>query len=101
MDLTPRDARIMDRFRVVAAAEAISLLALFGVAMPLKYGAGLPEPVTLVGWVHGILFLWYVWALISAARVAGWSVVTVIAGLAASVVPFGPFVFHRWVERRA
>ena len=28
--------------------------------MPLKYLADVPEPVTVVGWIHGVLFMAYV-----------------------------------------
>jgi integral membrane protein len=87
-------------FRAIATAEALSLLALFGVAMPLKYAFGRPEAVAWVGWIHGILFLVYLVALLSAARVGGWRLPVVLAGLAASLVPFGPFVLHAWLDRR-
>ncbi|MSP17466.1 MAG: DUF3817 domain-containing protein, partial [Myxococcales bacterium] len=41
------------RLRVVAFAEGCSFLLLLGVAMPLKYLAGLPLAVRLVGSLHG------------------------------------------------
>lgn len=46
--------------RLLAIIEGISLLILFFVAMPLKYYYGMPEAVTLVGWMHGILFMGFV-----------------------------------------
>ncbi len=39
--------------------EGVSLLLLLGVAMPLKYLAGQPLAVTVVGSVHGALWVIY------------------------------------------
>ena len=44
-------------FRKTGIAEGISFLVLLLVAMPLKYFAGIPIAVTIVGSVHGILFI--------------------------------------------
>jgi len=82
-------------FRWVGRAEGLSLLVLMGVAMPLKYALGQPEAVQWVGWVHGILFLVYVIALGSVARVEAWSWGRIGLGVFASMVPFGPFVLER------
>ncbi len=86
-------------FRWISRAEGLSLLLLFGVAMPLKYAFGEPAAVQWVGWVHGILFLVYVIALGSAARVGSWPLNRVAMGLIASLVPFGPFLFERFADR--
>jgi integral membrane protein len=43
---------------VLALVEGASLVALLGIAMPLKYFAGLPMAVSVVGMAHGLLFLW-------------------------------------------
>ena len=44
-------------FRKVALAEGVSFLVLLGIAMPLKYFANMPLAVTVVGGLHGILFI--------------------------------------------
>jgi len=44
--------------RLMTLLEGASLIALFCIAMPLKYMAGMPEAVSLVGPIHGVLFLW-------------------------------------------
>ena len=46
-----------NRFRNIALAEGISFLALLLIAMPLKYFANLPMAVTIMGSIHGILFV--------------------------------------------
>jgi len=43
---------------ILALVEGTSLVALLGIAMPLKYFADLPMAVSVVGMAHGLLFLW-------------------------------------------
>ena len=47
----------MGRLRAVGMVEAVSFLLLLGVAMPLKYFAGMPLAVKIAGWIHGLLFI--------------------------------------------
>ena len=54
----------LGRFRAIALIEGISSIALFFVAMPLKYLAGKEETrafgedmVSVVGMAHGVLFI--------------------------------------------
>lgn len=89
-------------FRKVAFAEGISFLVLLFIAMPLKYFASMPMAVTIVGGLHGILFVAFI-AL--AYEVKGtykkdfkW---LVKAGLA-SILPFGTFVMDKqWKKEEA
>lgn len=81
--------------RSIGLTEGVSFLLLLGIAMPLKYAAGLPEAVLAVGWVHGILFVSYAaivfWAYGKRrlpARWVGWCAL-------ASILPFGTFVIDR------
>ena len=55
------------RLRAVGLAEGVSFLLLLGVAMPLKYAAGYPQAVRIVGWVHGLFFMGYCWTLFETA----------------------------------
>ncbi len=84
--------------RVVALVEAISYLVLLGVAMPLKYVRGEPLAVTVVGMLHGLLFLLLVWLLLRAHFEAKWSKRRVWLVFAASLVPLWPFVLDRRVR---
>ena len=61
------------RLRMVGQVEAVSFLLLLGVAMPLKYLAGIPLAVKVVGWTHGLLFMGFCIALIQAKSAANWS----------------------------
>ena len=89
----------LGRFRLAGFAEGVSFLVLIGIAMPLKYFAGLPIYVRVVGMTHGVLFLSYVVALVQAHTEYGWSVKRSLALFAAALLPFGPFVAERRLLR--
>ena len=78
--------------RKIALIEAVSYLVLLGIAMPLKYLAGEPAAVRVVGMAHGVLFLLYVLAVFQAAAEYGWKLKLIAQLLVASLLPFGPFV---------
>ena len=80
------------RLRTIGLIEGISFLVLLGVAMPLKYFAGLPQAVTVVGWLHGLLFITFCIALTQAHQEAKWTVSRTGGVLVAALLPFGPFV---------
>lgn len=87
------------RLRLVGLVEAMSFLLLLFIAMPLKYGAGIPEPVTIIGAAHGGLWVLYLLVLADTTYRVRWNWTWVLGGLMASVWPFGPFVFDRWLVR--
>ena len=80
--------------------EGVSFLVLLGIAMPLKYAAGLPQMVLVVGWAHGVLWMLYVLAALRASVAYRWSFGTLLLAGVASMLPFGPFVFDRWVRKK-
>lgn len=79
----------------MAKAEAVSFLLLVGVAMPLKYLAGRPLAVSVVGAIHGGLFLLFCAALLRTLLVARWPFLRAAVIFVASLLPFGPFVVDR------
>ena len=78
--------------RATAVVEAISFLVLLGVAMPLKYLAGMPMAVKVVGWAHGALFVAFCAALLYTVVAARWSVGRAALVFVAALVPLGPFL---------
>lgn len=82
--------------RVVSLAEGISYLVLLGIAMPLKYGANLPEAVRIVGAIHGGLFVVFCFALLRATLAARWPFSRAGLVFIASLIPFAPL----WLDRR-
>ena len=91
----------LDRFRLVAFLEGLSFLVLLFVAMPLKYLAGLPQAVRVVGMAHGVLFVAFVLLLLQVAVERGWSLRRVAAAFGASLVPFGTFWLDRSLKQEA
>lgn len=77
--------------RSVAFLEGLSYLLLLFFAMPLKYLRDLPLAVSVVGPIHGALFIWLgmlvVGGLTSRGRSKGWGVRIMIAAL----LPFAMF----------
>ena len=51
------------RFKWISLAEGLSFLLLLGIAMPLKYGFDMPLAVKYLGWVHGALFVVYIYVV--------------------------------------
>ncbi|HYR28558.1 MAG TPA: DUF3817 domain-containing protein [Thermoanaerobaculia bacterium] len=85
--------------RQLALVEGISTLVLFGIAMPLKYFADMPMAVRIVGSLHGALFVALVMMLLVAIRKVPISPGLAAAGIAAAVVPGGPFLLDRYLAR--
>src|SRR5690349_9364815 len=83
----------------VGSAEALSLLLLLFVAMPVKYIGKNPILVEWVGAIHGGLFLLYIASAFAVARTLNWRWYYVIFAGFASVVPFGPLIFEAWLRR--
>lgn len=87
----------LGRLRIIAFLEGISFLVLLGIAMPLKYFAGLPQAVRVVGMAHGVLFVLFVLLLIQVAIEKSWSFKKSALSFVSSLVPFGTFYADaRW-----
>ena len=84
--------------RRIALIEGWSFLILLGIAMPLKYMAGMPMAVKIVGWAHGVLFVLLCWALLQTLLNTKWSIFRCAAVFIASLLPFGPFLLDRKME---
>ena len=87
------------QLRLVALLEGTSFLILLFVAMPLKYLAGLPLAVRIVGSVHGALFLMFLAVLYRAGRARGWPLRRWVIAFGSSIVPFGTFFFDSSLRR--
>lgn len=87
-----RDAALLRALIVMGIVEGTSTILLFFVAMPLKYLADMPMAVTVVGSIHGLLFIVYVAMLLLAMRRVPLPRSLTVWGLIGAVVPFGPFL---------
>ncbi|QDH80743.1 DUF3817 domain-containing protein [Echinicola soli] len=92
--------RVLNRFRIISYAEGISYLLLLFIAMPLKYTMDMPLAVKYTGWVHGLLFIAYVYLIFPTRRSLNWTFRRTLFALIASVLPFGPFLFDRKLRQQ-
>jgi integral membrane protein len=75
--------------------EGLSLLLLMGVAMPIKYLAGDPSYVRVIGAIHGGLFLVFVAGIAYFASKDNWGRRLTVEALVSSSIPFGMFYFAK------
>jgi integral membrane protein len=83
------------RFRIIAVTEGISFLVLLLIAMPLKYMLDIPEPVTILGWIHGVLFMVFIFFAILVFTYFEKEGMWLVKALLSSLIPFGPFILGR------
>ena len=81
------------RFRLVALLEAVSYLALL-TATVVHRGFDGPDAVSVLGPIHGILFLAYALLTLLVREEQGWSGWQTVLVLIASALPFGAFVVN-------
>lgn len=87
------------KIRLIGILEGISYLILLGIAMPLKYYGDKPEAVKYVGWIHGLLFIFFVIAIAMGYFFLNWKLKKSVAAFIASLLPFGTFVFDRQLRK--
>lgn len=87
------------RLRLAGLLEGTSFLFLVFVAMPQKWIGGNEEAIRIPGWIHGVLFILFCFALLDAWKHAGWSLKTSAKVFVAALLPFGPFVIEPWLRR--
>lgn len=87
-------------FRAVALVEGVTTIALFLVAMPLKYWAGNPVLVPPVGMAHGIAWLAYLVAMLICLPGKGFTAPEVLRTFVAALFPFGTFLNDPMIRRK-
>jgi integral membrane protein len=89
----------LGRLRLLGILEGISLLVLLAVAMPMKYLAGNPHPVKIVGWIHGGLFVLFMIAVLMVAYQRKWKFIKFLLAFLAAFFPFGTFIFDAQLKK--
>lgn len=87
-------------FRYIALVEGVTTLALFLVAMPLKYFFDYPALVPPVGMIHGWAFIIYIVAMIIALWGKGFTPLEWARTTIASFFPFGTFLNEPFLKRK-
>ena len=86
-------------FRKVAFAEGVSFLVLLLIAMPLKYFANLPMAVSVVGGLHGVLFVGFIILAYLVKEEYKKSFGWMLKAFIASIIPFGTFYMDKEWKR--
>jgi integral membrane protein len=88
----------MKAMRRIAIAEATSFVALL-IASYLKHQGDGELGVTILGPIHGGLFIVYCVIALNLRQQQGWSAQTTFWVLVGAVVPFGGYVVDWWLVR--
>lgn len=91
--------KVLGRFRMVGIAEGFSFLLLLLVAMPLKYFFNVPEAVLAFGWIHGALFISFIYLAFEVMTAFGKPLGWLGKAFAAAFIPFGTFVFDKQLKK--
>ncbi len=81
--------------RRAGIAEGISFLVLLCIAMPVKYFLKEPMAVTVVGWIHGILFVAFLFLAWEVKTDRNKSAKWFGTAFLASILPAGTFFFDK------
>jgi len=95
----PSPQKLLHRFRLAGIAEGISFLVLLLVAMPLKYFFHFPQAVKVFGWMHGILFIGFLWLAFEVMGVLKKPFSWFLKAFAAAILPLGTFIFDRQLQQ--
>lgn len=83
------------KLRFAGYFEGISLLVLLFIAMPMKYWFDIPEAVSIVGSIHGALFVTYCLIIAYVTLKIRWKLIWPILSVIVAFIPFGNFVLDR------
>lgn len=82
------------KFRLVALVEAASFLALLVATIFHRVLDGSDTGITVLGPIHGVLFLAYVLLTLLVREEQGWNLGQTLVVIVASAIPFGAFVVN-------
>jgi integral membrane protein len=91
--------KLLHRFRMVGIAEGISFLVLLLIAMPLKYFLNFPEAVKVMGWIHGALFVTFIYFAFEVMGSLKKNFLWLLKAFAAAFIPLGTFIFDRELKK--
>ena len=80
---------------MVAITEGISFLILLLIAMPLKYMFDIPQAVKIFGWVHGALFVTFIYFAFEVFTSFKKDFMWLCKAFLAAIIPFGAFLLNK------
>ncbi|HLX77851.1 MAG TPA: DUF3817 domain-containing protein [Acidimicrobiales bacterium] len=91
--------RALSWYRVMAYIVGVMLIILVLIGIPLQFAANSPGVVSVVGPIHGFLYIVYLISAGNLARHERFSLRQMLAIVCAGLVPFLAFVVERWITR--
>ena len=96
------ELRQLRKLEIMSLIEGTTLVILVFVAVPLKHLAGAGTMSAIMGPVHGLAFLAYIWTVIeTVSGGGGWHRPEIARLAAVSLVPFGSFTNSGFLKRKA
>jgi integral membrane protein len=89
----------LEMLRLCSMLEATTLIVLLFVAVPLKHLGHFPVAVTIMGPLHGLAFLAYVWAVFDTTSNMRWKAHEIARLVLAAFVPFAGFSTGRYLDK--
>lgn len=86
------------RYLKIGKIEGYSYLILLFVAMPLKKFLGLYMAVRVVGTIHGLLFILFVYEILKLLIDKQFTIKQAAIGFGLSLVPFGSFYLKKGIN---
>jgi integral membrane protein len=90
----------LKRFRIIAWVVGVMLLVLVFVAVPLHHFANKPALSSVVGPLHGFLFVIYLLAALDLAVRLRWKPVRAVLIMISGTIPFMSFLAERSVSKQ-
>ena len=94
------DIRQIRRMRFASLLEATTLAILVFVAVPLKHLFGISLATAIMGPIHGLAFVFYIWMMIQTIMVGDWPKSTIARMLVCAFIPLAGFVNERLLRQQ-
>lgn len=94
------EARQLRRLKAASWLEGATLVLLVGIAVPVKHLAGWPLATAIMGPVHGLAFLFYLWVVAATVAGGGWRGPEIARLVVAAFIPFGALAVQPMLRRR-
>lgn len=90
----------LKRLKILSIIEATTLVLLVCIAVPLKHMFDWPAGSRILGPVHGIAFLAYIWAVLQTVTGGGWRGRDVARLIIVAFLPFAGYFNVHWLRQR-
>ncbi|ACB95513.1 DUF3817 domain-containing protein [Beijerinckia indica] len=101
LDKKAEERRDLQLMQWASLLEGTTLVLLVFIAVPLKHLGGCPIATSIMGPIHGLAFLFYVWMMFRLTASADWSKGEMARLLIAALIPFGAFANERILRKKA